>query len=106
MMFLSQVALLRAAFYLFRKEGNLSSRSSRNALFIGKHKDPQFKRGKPIISPTELMALERVFNTWKKKPWSPEREKMLGNLSMQIHRAKHHLRGISYSSSLKKFGSR
>lgn len=83
----------------------MSGRGSRSATFLGKHKEVKFKKGKLVATATDLKQLENLFARWKKKPWSPTREKTLGKLSIEIFKAKNHLKGVNNYSSLKVFGA-
>lgn len=82
----------------------MSARGSKSAVFINTSRDPRFKKGFSTASPTEVMQMEALFKRWKSKPWSEQREKVLGKLSTQIYRAKNHLNGISKFSSLPRLG--
>lgn len=77
----------------------MSKRGSRSAVFIGKNKDPHFKKVKLIANFTDVKIMESLFNRLKTKPWSPSREKALGKLSSQIDRAKKYLNGVHNSTS-------
>lgn len=83
----------------------MSQRSSKSAIFIGKNKEQNFKRGDLVANTTDIKQLENLFKRWKSKPWSPSREKVLGKLAMQIYKAKRHLTGINNYSGLKVFGA-